>query len=419
MKQLKRTACLLLALCLILTAAPSLASSGSLPSGQYFTALNDKLLPLSASSMPVLVKTSRSSTLYIPISLFDSRATGVDLGVYCGGDGKPTATLYSRSQSLLFNLDDGTTFTGEGEQKLCMALWRSNRVYVPANWVCSFFGLNYALLTTDYGDLVRITNGQEGLDNAGFVDAAPNHMQYCLEEYYKSLPPDVVRPPAVSTAPATPSPATPTPATPSVPSTTMTTPPPAPATPTPTPATPPPEESPEPDPDIIYVGLAFRCTEGDVDTLLSTLDSLDQPALLLFDPNRLKEQSAQIRRAAASGHTVGFTLPEGSLEENRAALAEGNRLLQAICCTRARVVEVPSGEQAAALEQEGWRCWSSQVDAAGLEGLSASGLYRTLTQHSGVVRLTLAPSDGSLLGALSSRLSGGGHTVYTPTESVL
>lgn len=411
MKQLKRTASLFLALFLILTGAPSSASASSLPSGQYFTALNDKLLPLSASSMPVLVKTSRSSTLYIPISLFDSRATGVDLGVYCGGDGKPTATLYSRSQSLLFNLDDGTTFAGDGEQKLCMALWRSNRVYVPANWVCSFFGLSCALLTTDYGDLVRITNGQEGLDNAGFVDAAPNHMQYSLNEYYKSQPSDVIRPPAVSPEPAAPSPSIPTPAAPSLP--------PAVSTPTPVPSTPLPEESPEPDSDTIQVGLAFRCTEGDVDALLSTLDSLEQPALLLFDPGQLRERAAQVRRAVASGHTVGFTLPEGSLEESRTALAEGNRLLQGICCARARVVEVPAGDQAAALEQEGWRCWSSQVDATGSESLSASALYRTLTQYSGVVRLTMAPSAGSILGALSSRLSGGDHTVYTPTESVL
>ena len=337
--------------------------------------------------MPVLVKTSRSSTLYIPLSLFDSRATGVDLGVYCGGDGKPTATLYSRSQSLTFDLDNGTTFSGDGDQKLCMALWRNGRVYVPANWVCNYFGLTLSMLTTDYGDLVRVTNGSEALNNEQFLDAASNNLQYCLNLYNQAL---------ASDAPASP---TPSASKPSV--------------------SPAPTES--QDPDSLRVALAFRCTEGDVDALLDTLDSRSQTALLLFDPAQLAEQASLVRRAAASGHTIGLTVAAGTAEEALTALAEGNRLLQAICYTRSRVAELSgaAAAQSAILEEHGWRIWVGQVDAAETEGLTSSGLYRSITREADPVRVTLSPSAASLLGQLQARLAAGGHTLYTPTESEL
>ncbi len=384
-RHLKQLSAALLAFVLLL--ALSLPQGTASASSYYFTALNEKLQPLTNSTMPVLVKTSRSSTLYIPLSLFDSRATGVDLGVYCGGDGKPTATLYSRSQSLTFNLDDGTTFSGDGDQKLCMALWRNGRVYVPANWVCNYFGLTLSMLTTDYGDLVRITNGNEALNNDQFLDAAPNHLQYYLNLYNQSLATDT---------PASPTPSSPKP-----------------------PVSPAPAES--QDPDSLQVALAFRCTEGDVDALLDALDSRDQRALLLFDPAQLAGQASLVRRAAASGHTVGFTVEAGTAEDALAALAEGNRLLQAICYTRSRVAELPgaSADLISALEENGWRVWQCQVDAAGAEGLTSSGLYRSITREADPVRVTLSPSAASLLGQLQARLAAGGHTLYTPMESGL
>lgn len=382
LKQLSM-ALLAFALLFVLSVPPGGASASS----YYFTALNERIQPLSNSTMPVLVKTSRSSTLYIPLSLFDSRATGVDLGVYCGGDGKPTATLYSRSQSLTFDLDSGTTFSGDGDQKLCMALWRNGRVYVPANWVCNYFGLTLSMLTTDYGDLVRITNGSEALNNEQFLDAASNNLQYCLNLYNQAL---------ASDTPASP---TPSASKPSV--------------------SPAPTES--QNPDSLRVALAFRCTEGDVEALLDTLDSRSQTALLLFDPAQLAEQASLVRRAAASGHTIGLTVAAETAEEALTALTEGNRLLQAICYTRSRVAELSGGAaaQSSILEEHGWRIWVGQVDAAETEGLTSSGLYRSITREADPVRVTLSPSAASLLGQLQARLIAGGHTLYTPTESEL
>lgn len=383
----KQLGAALLAFALLLSL--SVSQTGASASGSYcFTALNEKLQPLSGNTMPVLVKTSRSSTLYIPLSLFDSRTTGVDLGVYCGGDGKPTATLYSRSQSLTFNLDDGTTFSGDGDQKLCMALWRNGRVYVPANWVCNYFGLTLSMLTTDYGDLVRITNGNEALNNEQFIDAAPNHLQYYLNLYNQAL---------ASDAPATASPSS-----------------------TVAPATPSPSADPQ-EPGSLQVALAFRCAGGDVSALLDALDSRKLKALLLFDPTRLPEQADLVRRAAASGHTIGLTVEAGTAEDALSALAEGDRLLRSICYTRSRVAELPGASDGltAGVEEAGWRIWQSGVDAAGEENPSTSRLYRAILREESPVRVTLSPSAAPLLGQLQLRLSSGGHTLYTPTESGL
>ena len=384
-RHLKQLSAALLAFVLLL--ALSIPQGTASASSYYFTALNEKLQPLTNSTMPVLVKTSRSSTLYIPISLFDSRATGVDLGVYCGGDGKPTATLYSRSKSLTFNLDEGTTFSGDGDQKLCMALWRNGRVYVPANWVCNYFGLTLSMLTTEYGDLVRITNGSEALNNEQFLDAAPNNLQYYLNLYNQSLETDT----PASTPPSSSKPS----------------------------ATPAPTES--QNPDSLQVALAFRCTEGDVDALLDSLDSQGQTALLLFDPAQLSEQTSLVRRAVASGHTVGFTVEAETAEDALAALDEGNRLLQAICYTRSRVAEAPgaSADLISALVENGWRVWQCQVDVTGTDELTASSLYRSITRETDPVRVTLSPSAASLLSQLITRLTASGHTLYTPTESGL
>lgn len=383
----KRLAAAMLAFALLLSL--SVSPTEAFAGGSYcFTALNEKLQPLSGSTMPILVKTSRSSTLYIPLSLFDSRATGVDLGVYCGGDGKPTASLYSRDQSLTFNLDDGTTFSGDGDQKLCMALWRNGRVYVPANWVCNYFGLTLSMLTTDYGDLVRITNGNEALNNEQFIDAAPNHLQYYLNLYNQAQ---------ASETPTTSSPATTT-----------------------TPSTPSPSPDPQ-EPGSLQVALAFRCAGGDVSALMDALDSRKLKALLLFDPARLPEQADLVRRATASGHTVGLTVEAETAEDALAALAEGDRLLRSICCTRSRVAELPGASDGliSGVEEAGWQVWRSGVDAAEQENLSASGLYRSILRKESPVRVTLSPSAAPLLGQLQLRLSSGGHTLYTPSESGL
>jgi hypothetical protein len=142
---------------------------------------------------------------------------------------------------------------------------------------------------------------------------------------------------------------------------------------------------------------------------------------LLFDPAQLAEQAPLVRRAAASGHTVGFVLEEESEENALAALTEGNRLLQSICCTRSWVADASglSVETQAALMEQGWCLWESQVDLTDGEEQTAAGVYRTITKGTDTVRATLSPSAVQWLDGLVSRIVSGGHTLYTPTESEL
>ena len=155
--------------------------------------------------------------------------------------------------------------------------------------------------------------------------------------------------------------------------------------------------------------------------LMDALDSRKLKALLLFDPARLPEQADLVRRATASGHTVGLTVEAETAEDALAALAEGDRLLRSICCTRSRVAELPGASDGliSGVEEAGWQVWRSGVDAAEQENLSASGLYRSILRKESPVRVTLSPAAAPLLGQLQLRLTSGGHTLYTPSESGL
>ena len=393
---MKRLLCALAAVALLFALSiPATEASGE---DYYFVSLNDKLLPLNSGYMPFLLRTTRGSTLYIPVTIFDSRSTGVDLGVYSGGDGNPTITLYSRSKSLIFDLEQGTTVSGEGEQLLCMALWRNGRAYVPANYVCNYFGLTCSMLSTAYGDLVRITNGSQSLSNSQFVDAAASSMKYFLNEYNAATQPSAS--PSDSPSASTPV----TPATPTVPDVTET----------------------EPvDPDSIRVSLAFRCTESsDTAALLDQLDGSEVTALLLFRPEDLEEQAVQLRRAVASGHSVGFWLDQAlSPAESEAALEKGNELLRAICYTRSHIFYAPtsSPEVLQALSDGGWVNWDSQLTLDGEMGYSGDGIYRQVENFTGSVKLTLDDSSGTVnaLARLFSLIRSNDHTLHTPTESRL
>lgn len=353
----------------------------------YFTAVNDTLLPLSAESMPVYER----GVLYVPYTVFDSSVTGVNLGVYYGQEQnvEQTLTLYTRQKMLIFNITRGIAVNQNGEEQGYSAVVRHGKVYVPVRRVCAFFGLDYSLLYTDYGQLIRIKNQNVSLSDAQFLDAAPASLEYRLEMYYA--------------AQATPSPS-PSAAQPS---------------PTPTPA-------PSDQPSAISVYLAFRCQGEATGELLDALEERNVPALLLFPPDALEEQAEQVRRAAASGHSVGFTLTGVEPSRQAEVLEEANRLLADICCARARIVELTDGDRQsrAALEAAGWAVWQSNVSGTSLPGnraAAANTLYQRITAYDRTARVTLTDSllIAEALPRLLVQLDGGGHTLRLATEANL
>ena len=340
----------------------------------YLMAENDQMLDLPLSAMPAWI----NGDIYVPYTAFDWTVTGVNLGVSYGQERTETEykfTLYSLNGMLVFDLNAGTCTDGfSGEAKDMRAALRNGRVFVPLAGVCSFFGLNYTYTPTNYGTLIRITNGQERLDTQQFVTSAsglsmPTRYYKYLQELNQGTQP-------------TPSPS-------------------------PTPSgggTDEPEQE-----DGLPVYLSFQCTGGGaLDNILDTLEARGIRALFLFTPDALAAAEGQLRRLVGSGHAVGLSVPGQSLDGARAALEEGASLLERLVRVRPHTVylEGAASGVADALEREGWACWSANVDGrpdGRSQSTQANALLRTLEGRRSAARMLLDDS-GESAGILSRLL---------------
>ena len=154
----KRLLTLLCAAVLVL--GPGLAGTAKADTVEiYLMAENDQMLTLPLEAMPTWI----GGSLYVPYNAFDWTATGVNLGVSYGqiqGDGGNSFMLYSLSGTLTFDLNAGTCVDRSGQQLEMRAVSRNGWIFVPLASVCSYFGLRYSYTPTNYGTLIRITNGQ-------------------------------------------------------------------------------------------------------------------------------------------------------------------------------------------------------------------------------------------------------------------
>ncbi len=340
----------------------------------YQLSVNDKLPAPSASTTPIEV----SGVIYVPYTVFDKSVTEVDLGVYANELRTSTQyllTLYSLNSTLRFDLNANTSEDRDGASQNMRAIIRNRRVYIPASAVCTFFGLSYSLTPTQYGTLVRITNGNEYLRGEKFLGSAANLMRTRYEEYLQSLNP------AAPTPSATPPPAV-----------------------TPTPSQP--DDPPEDDKREVRVYLAFLCGEGEsLDGILSALDRSGIQALFLFRPEDLAGHADQLRRLVGSGHLVGLRTAAGTAEEALADLDGGRLLLEELVRLRPHTVLAEGGDAAltAALEEAGWTCWRTNASGVPAEGQTQSALayavLQTVDRKRSEARVLMddsAPSAGAL-----------------------
>ena len=290
----------------------------------YLLAENDVMTNLPVEAMPAWI----GGVLYIPYTAFDWTVTKVNLGVSYGqereGD-EYRLTLYSLNNLLTFDVNRGTCVDREGQPLNMRAVYRNGWVFVPAVAVCGYFGLGYSYTPTNYGTLIRITNGQQRLGSE-FVQYAENSMRDRYNDYMKQL------------NPATPQPT---------------------AQPTPRPAA-----TPEPNQTDLTVCLSVLVTGGgDLDGILDALEAANLRALFLFSPEELTAYGEQLRRMAGSGHLIGLSPTGDSLEEVQAQLAQGQEDLARLAHTTTHTVYLPSAGPAVAgaLESEGWRCWTAQL----------------------------------------------------------
>lgn len=368
----KRIPALLCALVLLLGGLlPAWASQSN--TTVYLLAANDKFYD---GYPPVAV----NGTIYVPYTIFDKDATGVDLGVYYGlkQEQGTILSLYSINGNLTFRVIMGLCEDGQGNPMNFRALPRNNIPYVPAAAVCEFFGLQYSFLpTTDRGTLIRITSSPDTLSDALFLASARSSM---LERYNNILQ---AREPAPS--------ATPTPG----------------ATPAPSPLPTPPAD--KPDRSNIRVYLAVNASDSDSD--LSALFPSGVRVLFLFTPDSLADRAEQVRAAVAAGHSIGLIV-DGDAEQARAQLRRGNELLGHIARVSTHIAAA-SGDLADQLAQEGWQIWRGYSP-----GSSASAVQAYLATRRDVTRLEL-PSGPTALSRVLTTLRQEGYTLRQPVETDL
>ena len=363
MSKKKRLAAWLLSVVLCLGAVlPMPASAADL----YFTSINDNLLPLTADTMPVW----SGGLLYVPYTVFDSGTTGIRLGMDCSysRDGT-TVSLFTLRKILVFDLKNETCRNEmTGEELSAKAIIRNGRPYLPLNTVCTFFGLSRTYTSISQGYLVRIKNKEVVLSDDKFIDAAGELINRRVREYNQSLNPSQ----GGSTT---------------------------------NPSAPPEENLPSAN---VRTYLAFRCRDGE--SLSGVMDALDRKgvfALFLLTPQVLEEESELVRRMLGTGHSVGLLAEGEDLEQTRQLLAQGERLLEQTLFTRTTIAYAPK-EQRAALEEEGWVCWSEShvLDPSDTVGPAAFA-NTTLRRLEGRTRATYLTmdADGNTARVLSTLLN--------------
>lgn len=381
----KRFAALMCAMALFI----SLFSAHAINAGDvYFTAVNDKLIPLSLDTMPTWV----GGRLYVPASTFDSSATGVDLGFFFRQNNN-TVTLYTLRQMLVFDLNRGIAYDRHtGEPLSVRAVNRNGRIYLPVETVCDFFGLEDSYNYTQHGYLIRIKNDNARLNDADFIDAGSIPMSADLQEFLRAH--------QTQTPPSVPPSADP-PSTPDSPTK--------------------PEQEPEVKPQqTVY--LAFRCESGEgLHDILSLLERRNIHAMFFFSPQLLTQQDDLIRQAVGSGHSIGLLAQGSSADESRQALADGNRTLSRIARTAATAALAPS-DQRTALQDDGWACWNETANAAPQANERSAAYTQRILRTIGTrrtTRLTLTDSrrTAQLLPSLLDQLTQEEYRVLLPVET--
>lgn len=388
----KRLSALLCAVALCLSLFPAHAINAG---DVYFTAVNNKLFPLSIDTMPTWV----SGRLYVPASVFDSSVTGIDLGFYFRQSNN-TVTLYTLRQMLVFDLNRGIAYEQHtGENLSARAVNRNGRIYLPVETVCDFFGLEDSYNYTQYGYLIRIKSEAPQLNYADFMDAASSLMSAALQEFLSAqqtpddqpappTPPVVVEPPTPSDDPVQP---------------------------------PEPDDQPKAQTQVY---LAVRCDSGEA--LAEILDLLEQEnmrAMFFFAPQSLTGQDDLVRRVVGSGHSIGLLAEGGSTDDSRRLLAQGNQALAHIVRTAATAALVPA-DQRGALEADGWACWQETTSGlprqAERPAAYAQRILRAMDTRR-TVRLTLddSGSTAQALPALLEQLAQEEYRVLLPIETRL
>lgn len=252
-----------------------------------FVAVNDDLMELGAYT-PIT-----SGVIYVPGSLF-SEGLGI---VFVNNSNNNMASLYTNTRTLIFDLNEGVAYDTQGVSYSASALQRDGRVYLPLDFVCSYFGLSYSWSNIEFGTLLRIKNSSAVLTDTVFISASNSMMQRRYNAYVASI--------EESSVPEPDSPVEPVQDTQDDPQSTVS----------------------------FSVGMLI-CGILDENTanILDILDTHSIKATFFTDATSISENSSLVRRIYCSGHTLGALA--GTVEQ----VENFNTALDAVLSTKSRLV---------------------------------------------------------------------------------
>ena len=386
-KLLRRLLALICALALCLGLSGPVSAAGDV----YFSVVNDSMITLSDSTMPVW----SGGVLYVPHSVFDgTNSTGIGFGLnFSYNRDTGIASLFTTQQILTFDLNRGISYDYiSGTPLKGRAIVCNGRPYLPVVQVCSFLGLSYSVIAIPEGHIVRVKNSAVSLSDAAFVDAASNLISRYLREYSQSQqspPTPGIRPPSSSGTDA------------------------------------PLQEEPE-DTGNTLVYLGFRCddTQG-LAQVLDALDANNKTGVFFFPADGLEREDDLLYRILGSGHSVGLLAEGETAAATRRLLEKGSQTLERIGYVRTTLALVPDGQRSA-LQEEGWVCWNETVNAvpAGSQtsaSTHANAVIRKIGSQRNSAYLTLDASTDSarVLPILLQRLGSRSYPISVPLETRL
>lgn len=233
--------------------------------------MNDTLLDLSSASMPAYI----GGGLYVPYTMFNN---GI-LGVYFSYDRtEQKASLLYGGRQIYFDMASGETFDAEGSSYSATAAYYNGRVYLPLDFICSFFGFSYAVISSEgLGTIVRVKDGNVVLSDQLFEQAARSLMRDRLNDYLGTDTPQASDPP-----------------------------------------TPDPEDEEDPDYTNIRVHLGFSGLDGAED-VLDLLATYGLTGSFFVTAGEIQAEPDLIRRILCAGHSLGIDLAR---EDDFAAAAD-------------------------------------------------------------------------------------------------
>lgn len=143
-----------------------------------FFAVDESLLDLGYGA------TYYGGELYVSPGVFSNVS-----GVYTSySSSQRLITMYDSTSTLVFDLDDGKSYTVGGSEHDASAILSGGSPYVPLNFVCSYFGLTYSYLTTDIAPMIRLKTGNEVLRDSTYISAVSSTMSLRYSSFVSEHP---------------------------------------------------------------------------------------------------------------------------------------------------------------------------------------------------------------------------------------